>query len=110
VSWAERNAKAAQVHLRPHVERVKDFDESQTTKMNSLRVYINPASADALDGQRIFYSRRADGPYYRWFYEEERWRGARVRPSDSALRTLCMTSWKTVPTALQTKLSEHYLE
>jgi hypothetical protein len=80
--------------------------------MNSLRVYINPASADALNGHRVFYSRRADGPYYRWFYEEDhaRWCSSRVRPSDSALRTLCMTGWKTVPTALQTKLSEHYLE
>ena len=90
--------------------RLKDCDESKTIKMNSLRVYINPASADALNGQRVFYSRRADGPYYRWFYEEERWCSARVSPSDSSLRTLCMTSWKTVPSALQTKLSEHYLE
>jgi hypothetical protein len=90
----------------------KNLDGSKTISMNSLRVYINPANGGALKGPQVFYSRRADGPYYRWFYEEglARWCGARVRPSDSALKMLCMTSWKTVPVALQIKLNEHYLE
>ena len=47
--------------------------------MNGLRVYTKPNSAGAA-GQKVFYSRRGNGPYYRWFYEENvnEWRAARV--------------------------------
>jgi hypothetical protein len=80
--------------------------------MNGLRVYINPVEADALKEKRVFYSRRADGPFYCWRYEEEpgQWRSSRVRPSDWLLKDICMASWKIVPTALQTRIGEHYLE
>ncbi|MGI9105604.1 MAG: hypothetical protein ACR2G4_05075 [Pyrinomonadaceae bacterium] len=80
--------------------------------MNGLRVYINPVGTDACSGQRVFYSRRADGPYYRWHYEDEhgRWHSSRVYPSHLTLRILSLASWESVPVALQTKLGEHYLE
>lgn len=80
--------------------------------MNGLRVYINPANTNAQNGQRVFYSRRADGPYYRWHYQDEfgRWHGSRVHLSNLTLRVLSIASWETVPKALQVKLGEHYLE
>ena len=80
--------------------------------MNGLRVYFNPAGADAPSRQGMFYSRRAGGPYYRWFYEEAQgqWRCSRVQLPDWALKALCIANWKAVPTALQARLGEHYLE
>ncbi len=80
--------------------------------MNGLRVYFKLAGTDILGEQRVFYSRRADGPYYRWYYEQEleQWCGSRVRLPDMTLKALCMASWKAVPTALQTRLDEHYME
>jgi hypothetical protein len=60
----------------------------------------------------VFYSRRSDGPYYLWRYEEKvgQWRGSRVNTTDFALRNLTMTTWRIVPLTLQIKLGEHYLE
>ncbi|HEX8709333.1 MAG TPA: hypothetical protein VF723_13900 [Pyrinomonadaceae bacterium] len=80
--------------------------------MNGLRVYIDQPGTDSLREDKVFYSRRADGPYYRWRYEEQlgQWRADRVHPSDLAPRALCMASWKAVPVALQARLGEHYLE
>lgn len=80
--------------------------------MNGLRVYIIPISADTSCSQDVFYSRRADGPYYSWRYEEAlgRWRSSRVLPSVLARKTLCVASWKVVPPALRASLDEHYLE
>jgi hypothetical protein len=80
--------------------------------MKELRVYVSPAAAGALGGQAVFYSRRADGPYYRWLYEERRgrWRFSRVHLSKLSLRVLCVANWNAVPAALQTRIGEHYLE
>jgi hypothetical protein len=80
--------------------------------MNGLRVYFNPIEPDATSGHRVFYSRRSDGPYYLWRYEEKlgQWRWSRVQASDFTPRELCMATWKIVPTTLQTKLGEHYAE
>jgi len=81
-------------------------------KMNGLRVYIDSANQNPFGGDEIFYSRRAAGPYYFWRYEAGpgRWRGSRVSLSDLAVRALSKASWKAVPSALQAKLVEHYLE
>ena len=59
-----------------------------------------------------FYSRRADGPYYRWLYAEGagRWLYSRVSLDKLALRVLCLARWDSVPTALRKRLGEHYLE
>ena len=80
--------------------------------MNGLRVYINSVGTDTLSGHGVFYSRREDGPYYLWRYEQEigQWRGSRVRSYDLTPKALCVASWKVVPIALQARLGEHYLE
>jgi hypothetical protein len=60
----------------------------------------------------VFYSRRYDGPYYRWSYEQklEEWRSARVLAADLPQLTLCVSRWKNVPRSLQKSLTEHYVE
>jgi hypothetical protein len=78
--------------------------------VNGLRVYINPQATETYGGYGIFYSRRENGPYYRWAYEEKvsRWRVARVQPSDFSSRTFCTANWKGVPASLQKSMAEHY--
>jgi hypothetical protein len=83
--------------------------------MNGLRVYTNPNGTNgtnAQSGRSVFYSRREDGPYYRWRYEEGlgQWIFSRVHPSDLLPKALCIASWTAVPTTLRARLSEHYLE
>ncbi len=80
--------------------------------MRDLRVYVRRAVKGAPGGPSVFYSRRSDGPLYRWRYEETpgRWRYARVRLSKLTLRVLAVASWDAVPTALRDRLGEHYLE
>ena len=80
--------------------------------MRDLRVYVRRAARGAPVGQAVFYSRRADGPFYRWRYEEApgRWHYSRVRLSKLTLRVLSVTNWDAVPAALQDRLGEHYLE
>ena len=79
--------------------------------MNGLRIYINRIEPEATC-DRIFYSRRSDGPYYRWRFEVrlEQWRSARMHSEDLSPNELCISNWKTVPSALQLSLSEHYVE
>ena len=79
--------------------------------MNRLRIYTSVEGTDTLFGDEEFYSRRAGGPYYRWFYEKKfgRWHFSRVHPSVSMLKALRVANLKDTPTALQTKLDEHYL-
>jgi hypothetical protein len=80
--------------------------------MKDLRVFFNPANGSEPCAQSMFYSRRADGPYYRWRYQEElgQWCGSRVPPSDSALKALCLARWKVVPAELQESLADYYIE
>jgi hypothetical protein len=80
--------------------------------MNGLRVYISNGGAEARADQKVFYSRRADGPFYRWRYEEPHglWRFSRVHLSRLTLRVLSVANWQAVPAALQTRLGEHYME
>jgi hypothetical protein len=84
----------------------------QVFKMNGLRMYLKASSRVPTDGPTVFYSRRGDGPFYLWRFEEKRgqWRSSRVSSGEVVLRELLMATWKTVPSALQTKLGEHYLE
>ena len=79
--------------------------------MNGLRVYVNDSVSEQ-SGPRVFYSRRANGPYYLWRFEERvgQWCFSRMPRADFAPKPLSLTSWKTVPAALQAKLGEHYLE
>jgi len=80
--------------------------------MRDLHVYTEPLGPDERGGQTAFYSRRADGPYYRWLYAEGagRWCCSRVRLDRPALRVLCVARWEAVPAALRKSLGEHYLE
>ena len=81
-------------------------------KMNGLRVYINPHVKETCGGFGVFYSRRENGPYYRWAFEEtvSLWRVSRVSLSDFAPKALANANWKGVPAALQKSMVEHYQE
>ena len=80
--------------------------------MKDLRVYVNPEGGGEPLGQGVFYSRRGDGPFYRWRYEEAlgQWCVSRVLPSDLPLKELCIARWKALPSALQVSLDEYYIE
>ena len=93
-------------------QKIPAVPASRGLKMNGLRMYTRPAETEARGVMGVFYSRRGEGPYYLWRYEEKvgQWRGSRVSSGEFAPRELLMASWKIVPTALQTKLSEHYLD
>ncbi len=80
--------------------------------VNGLRIYISRRAVEATGDGQVFYSRRFDGPYYRWRYEErlEHWSGARMRSSDLSPNELCTSNWKTVPPELQRSLIDHYQE
>ena len=79
-------------------------------RMRGLRIYVNPIGVRA--ESVIFYSRRADGPYYRWHYETEsgQWCCSRVHLPVLTLRVLSVTTWRNVPSTLRARLTEHYLE
>jgi len=93
-----------------------------TLSMSGLRVYVNApgtgltlglALAEAnTEAARVFYSRRGNGPTYRWSYEEKRahWRALRMHTSDFDAHKLCNASWKSVPETLQAQLGAHYLD
>ena len=80
--------------------------------MNGLRMFIIEGRATTAGGFQVFYSRRSNGPYYRWWYEHEQqqWRFARVHAEEVPSMTLCASSWKDIPLALQGSLVEHYVE
>ena len=93
-----------------------------SSTLSGLRVYVNspnttPASPIDLEAtgttvNRVFYSRRGNGPIYRWLYEESRahWRALRMNTSDFDTHKLSNASWKTVPETLQAQLGAHYLD
>jgi hypothetical protein len=90
------------------------------TNMSGLRVYVSapntnlPSSIveENIKVDRIFYSRRGNGPIYRWLYEEKlaHWRPLRMNTSDFNSHKLSNASWKSVPETLQAQLSRHYLD
>jgi len=77
--------------------------------MNGLRVFTNGNVVETCGGCPVFYSRRADGPYYRWSYDERSsvWAAGRVLQSVSA-KTLAPATWKGVPARLQKSIVDHY--
>jgi hypothetical protein len=93
-----------------------------TIGMSGLRVYVNSSIANLpsgagvkeedIDVERIFYSRRGNGPFYRWLYEEKlaHWRPSRMNTSDFNSHKLSNASWKSVPETLQAQLGAHYLD
>lgn len=90
--------------------------------MSGLRVYVSPPSTNVtsvvaiVDGNinmdKVFYSRRGNGPIYRWLYEAKlaHWRPSRMNTADINPHRLTNASWKSVPEALQAQLGQHYLD
>ena len=80
--------------------------------MRDLHVYVEPSGSGARGQRAAFYSRRADGPFYRWLDAEGsgRWCYSRVSLDRLTLRMLCVAPWDAVPPALRSRLGEHYLE
>ncbi|HKO60075.1 MAG TPA: hypothetical protein VJV03_02855 [Pyrinomonadaceae bacterium] len=66
----------------------------------------------ASNNSHVFYSRRGNGPYYCWSYEEvnQRWKVSRVISQGFDAHHLSLATWKTVPETLQSRLTDHYLE
>jgi hypothetical protein len=93
-----------------------------STTMSGLRVYVNSPGITQPSGtgfdkdhaavNRVFYSRRGNGPIYRWLYEEKlaHWRALRMQTSDFDSQKLSNASWKSVPETLQVQLGAHYLD
>jgi len=77
--------------------------------MQGLRIFIQEGTAETAGGFQVFYSRRSEGPYYRWWYEVtlKQWRAARVSLS---VGDLCASSWRNLPGPLRKRLTDHYLE
>jgi len=78
--------------------------------MNGLRVYTNAEIIELRGGRPVFYSRREDGPHYRWSYDDDqsRWRAGRVLPSGVSPGKLSQAAWKELPVGLQRRMIEHY--
>ncbi|MDQ3257491.1 MAG: hypothetical protein M3R15_27005 [Acidobacteriota bacterium] len=73
-----------------------------------LQVYVNTVGADSSTPHGVFYSRRADGPFYRWHYEAENDRWCSSRAHLVAKPRSFRMAQKRVPSALRTRLLEHY--
>ena len=78
--------------------------------MNGLRIFKNRSTVESHDGRAIFYSRRNDGPFYRWSYYESTndWQAGRMLKSQISPKELLMMTWKTIPKTLQRSIVEHY--
>jgi hypothetical protein len=78
--------------------------------MNGLRVYVKATIAETYGGRDVFYSRREDGPYYRWVFDEtvSEWRVGRVSTSRISGKDVALAPWKKLPAALQRSMVEHY--
>jgi hypothetical protein len=77
-------------------------------KMNGLRVYVNILPEERGEDAGAFYSRRENGPFYRWTLADRHWSAARVSSANFSSKDLSATSWKLVPTALQRSIVDHY--
>ena len=77
-------------------------------KMNGLRVYVNILPEERAKDSGAFYSRRENGPFYRWTLADRQWSAARVSTANFSSKDLSATSWKLVPTALQRSIVDHY--
>ena len=80
--------------------------------MKGLRVYVDLDRPERCCEGTIFYTRRADGPYYRWQYEElnGRWLSCRVHVCDVTTAELVLAPWKGIPATLKASLGEHYVD
>ena len=80
--------------------------------MLNLRVYTDRWSAGAPGAGGVFYSRRAGGPHYRWWLDENgfgRWRFTRLHAAAWNPKVLSQLHQAEMPAALQARLAEHYM-
>ena len=77
-------------------------------KMNGLRVYVNILPEERAKDSGAFYSRRENGPFYRWTLADRQWSASRVSSASFSSKDLSATTWKLVPTALQRSIVDHY--
>ena len=77
-------------------------------KMNGLRVYVNILPEERATDSGAFYSRRENGPFYRWTLADRQWSASRVSSASFSIKDLSATSWKLVPKALQRSIVDHY--
>ncbi len=89
-----------------------EFYERKNIKMTGLRIYIRLVRAETIACENVFYSRRGNGPIYRWICEKsfEHWSPLRMHTYDVDSSELRLAAWKSVPEKLQVKLGEHYLD
>ena len=74
-----------------------------------LRMFV-AQSADSDSNSKVVYSRRAEGPYYKWrITAPDTWEVTRVHGGLLAA-DLCRLSWKNLPQALQRRVVNHYEE
>lgn len=94
------------------IGRDSSLETTKIAMIKDLRVYVNQESGSDHGEHSVFYSRRRDGPFYLWRYEEKlgQWCGSRVVHSRLSLKELCTTPWKALPSALQASLDEYYIE
>ncbi len=95
-------------------------ETKMTITISGLRLYVNSSSTmlpgsiavaeKDIEVDKVFYSRRGNGPIYRWLYEEKlpHWRALRMHTSDFDSHKLRNASWKSVPETLQEQLGTHY--
>jgi hypothetical protein len=88
--------------------------------LSGLRLYVNSSSIklsggiavdeEEIEAVNVFYSRRGNGPIYRWLYEEKpaHWRALRMHTADFDPHKLRNASWKLVPEMLREQLGVHY--
>ena len=88
------------------------LEKANAVQISGLRVYVCGRGSNPVITDSVFYSRRGDGPYYRWSYEQKlgQWHSARMHTADVSPREFYLARWKGVPPALQLSLGEHYLE
>jgi hypothetical protein len=80
--------------------------------VNGLHLFIANRGTNITANIPVFYSRRYDGPYYRWSYDErmKQWRPSRMHAIQLQELTLCVSKLEQCPVSLKKSLAEHYLE
>ena len=80
--------------------------------MNGLRVYAPVVNGSLDHVMDVFYSRRDNGPFYVWRYDQAQatWRPSRINTADVILQTVSSATWKSLPHSLRARLGEHYIE
>ncbi len=80
--------------------------------LTGVRIFTLDSEDVRSDVSQIFFSRRSEGPYYRWSFAEDqqKWRSMRVPHDQLPHLPLNAWSWRNIPHALQRSLVDHYQE